>query len=248
MGGPDQRARRVWKSATKSSTDNDHHHHQCPSVVATSNADGSFDMAVVGREDETEECFHVQLDTFAKHNEPSTNVNNENMLQVLVNGTQRIRLTAAIHRKNDDEFQIRMWPESGVDARTSWSIDLFHPLYVDPSDAMSNDQQQEGPSSCLVPAPMPGRLTKFLVAVGDVVERGDTLAVMEAMKMEHTITAPVGGVVRQIMPSAATAASSGDGVDVVVNDGDVLVEIGSSGNDDDENQKSEDTRQAESIP
>ncbi|BBK41696.1 biotin carboxylase subunit of acetyl-CoA carboxylase [Allostella vacuolata] len=44
-------------------------------------------------------------------------------------------------------------------------------------------------------APMPGRVTRVLVAVGDRVAAGQGLLVLEAMKMEHTIKAPVVGVV-----------------------------------------------------
>ncbi|MBT9503566.1 MAG: acetyl/propionyl/methylcrotonyl-CoA carboxylase subunit alpha [Burkholderiaceae bacterium] len=48
-------------------------------------------------------------------------------------------------------------------------------------------------------APMPGKLIAFLAKVGDAVTRGQPLAVMEAMKMEHTITAPRDGVVAELM-------------------------------------------------
>jgi 3-methylcrotonyl-CoA carboxylase alpha subunit len=44
-------------------------------------------------------------------------------------------------------------------------------------------------------APMPGRVTRLLVEAGAKVRRGDPLMVVEAMKMEHTITAPADGVV-----------------------------------------------------
>jgi len=39
----------------------------------------------------------------------------------------------------------------------------------------------------------------FLVKAGDTVSRGQALAVMEAMKMEHTIAAPADGVVSEIL-------------------------------------------------
>jgi 3-methylcrotonyl-CoA carboxylase alpha subunit len=44
-------------------------------------------------------------------------------------------------------------------------------------------------------APMPGKLIALLVKAGDAVRQGQALAVMEAMKMEHTITAPRDGTV-----------------------------------------------------
>jgi 3-methylcrotonyl-CoA carboxylase alpha subunit len=48
-------------------------------------------------------------------------------------------------------------------------------------------------------APMPGKLVSFAVKAGDAVKAGQTLAVMEAMKMEHTIAAPKDGVVAEIL-------------------------------------------------
>jgi 3-methylcrotonyl-CoA carboxylase alpha subunit len=48
-------------------------------------------------------------------------------------------------------------------------------------------------------APMPGKLVAFLAQPGDTVQRGQPLAVMEAMKMEHTITAPRDGRVTELL-------------------------------------------------
>jgi 3-methylcrotonyl-CoA carboxylase alpha subunit len=47
-------------------------------------------------------------------------------------------------------------------------------------------------------APMPGKVVAWLVKPGDAVRRGQALAVMEAMKMEHTVTAPADGTVREL--------------------------------------------------
>ncbi|MBV9356371.1 MAG: hypothetical protein JO023_12685, partial [Chloroflexi bacterium] len=53
-------------------------------------------------------------------------------------------------------------------------------------------------ASGVLTAPMPGRVLSVSVAVGDVVAAGRTLAVLEAMKMEHTIEAPHAGVVKRV--------------------------------------------------
>jgi 3-methylcrotonyl-CoA carboxylase alpha subunit len=44
-------------------------------------------------------------------------------------------------------------------------------------------------------APMPGKIIEVRASPGQTVKRGDTLAVMEAMKMEHALSAPRDGVV-----------------------------------------------------
>lgn len=47
-------------------------------------------------------------------------------------------------------------------------------------------------------SPMPGTLTKIKVQVGDRVKLGDTLAIVEAMKMENEVLSPLDGVVKEI--------------------------------------------------
>jgi 3-methylcrotonyl-CoA carboxylase alpha subunit len=44
-------------------------------------------------------------------------------------------------------------------------------------------------------APMPGKVIEVLVKVADRVAKGDTLLILEAMKMEHRIIAPKDGVI-----------------------------------------------------
>ncbi len=44
-------------------------------------------------------------------------------------------------------------------------------------------------------APMPGRIVAVSVKNGDAVQRGQSLLVLEAMKMEHVLTAPFDAVV-----------------------------------------------------
>ena len=48
-------------------------------------------------------------------------------------------------------------------------------------------------------APMPGKVVSFAVKAGDTVAKGQPLAVMEAMKMEHTIAAPADGTVAELL-------------------------------------------------
>jgi 3-methylcrotonyl-CoA carboxylase alpha subunit len=48
-------------------------------------------------------------------------------------------------------------------------------------------------------APMPGKVVSFAVKPGDQVSKGQALAVMEAMKMEHTIAAPADGTVAELL-------------------------------------------------
>jgi len=58
-------------------------------------------------------------------------------------------------------------------------------------------------------APMPGKLIAYMAKPGDRVARGQALAVIEAMKMEHTIHAPRDGVVREWLYAAGDQVGEG---------------------------------------
>jgi 3-methylcrotonyl-CoA carboxylase alpha subunit len=58
-------------------------------------------------------------------------------------------------------------------------------------------------------APMPGRIIQVLTRPGASVKRGEALVILEAMKMEHTITAPADGVVKEVHYAAGEQVLEG---------------------------------------
>ena len=78
-------------------------------------------------------------------------------------------------------------------------FDLFTPEgYFNCSEVkpdLGTDDQNTANGS--LKAPMHGSVVDLLVGVGDMVKKGDTLVIMEAMKMEHTIVAPADGAVSE---------------------------------------------------
>lgn len=80
-----------------------------------------------------------------------------------------------------------------------------------PPSPAGNQSAKEGE----VVAPMPGSISKVSVKKGDAVKIGDTLAVMEAMKMENNIVSPSAGTVAEVL------VAEGD----QVNNGQVLVRL-----------------------
>ena len=66
-----------------------------------------------------------------------------------------------------------------------------------------------------VRAPMPGLVTQVLVAVGDEVRRGQTVVVLEAMKMENDLAAPRAGVVKAVSAARGQAVNQNDSLVVV---------------------------------
>lgn len=61
-----------------------------------------------------------------------------------------------------------------------------------------------------VKAPLPGNILEIKATVGQAVKAGDTIIVIEAMKMENEIKAPSDGTVKQILVSKGQVVSSGD--------------------------------------
>jgi pyruvate carboxylase subunit B len=60
-----------------------------------------------------------------------------------------------------------------------------------------------------VEAPLPGRIVDICVKVGDKVKRGDTIAILEAMKMENSMTSNYEGTVKQILVEVGQAVAAG---------------------------------------
>ncbi|HOT83890.1 MAG TPA: 3-methylcrotonyl-CoA carboxylase, partial [Candidatus Defluviicoccus seviourii] len=58
-------------------------------------------------------------------------------------------------------------------------------------------------------APMPGKVVALLAQPGQKVEKGAPLLILEAMKMEHTITAPKNGVVKAFCYAAGDQVADG---------------------------------------
>ncbi|HYD62162.1 MAG TPA: acetyl/propionyl/methylcrotonyl-CoA carboxylase subunit alpha [Noviherbaspirillum sp.] len=71
-----------------------------------------------------------------------------------------------------------------------------YPLrYNDPLEHAGESEAEGG----RLTAPMPGKIVAVLVDKGKTVEKGAPLLIMEAMKMEHTITAPANGTVEDLL-------------------------------------------------
>jgi acetyl-CoA/propionyl-CoA carboxylase biotin carboxyl carrier protein len=72
-----------------------------------------------------------------------------------------------------------------------------------------------GSGSGEVVVPMQGTIVKVLVAVGDVVEVGQSVCILEAMKMENAVAAEKEGVVKEVRASAGDSVGAGDIVAVI---------------------------------
>lgn len=180
-------------------------------VTCISNADGSFDLS--WSEAGISEDVFLRVDGY---------MNACGTMNMIVDGSQRFRVKTVI--KKDDltgRLHIRMWPE-GRD-EYFWSTDVEDPLsFQIPSNEASgvgNGKANDG----IVRAPMPGKISRINFAVGDSVEAGDAVVVMEAMKMEHACVSLCSGILTEIMCQPADIVDD-DAVLFVVAEGSKLTE------------------------
>jgi len=100
--------------------------------------------------------------------------------------------------------------DSAVLALQAEALHLFHAGRAWSFERVSERKSRaaEGGSGA-VTAPLTGRIVDVAVREGEAVQAGQRLLVLEAMKMEHTLTAPVAGVVAEVLAQAGGQASKG---------------------------------------
>lgn len=87
--------------------------------------------------------------------------------------------------------------------------------------AVSAPKQESAPAPApsgdgnAVKAPMPGNILKISVTVGQKVSEGETLLVLEAMKMENEVTADRSGTVTRIIAAKGQTVETGDPLVVI---------------------------------
>jgi acetyl-CoA/propionyl-CoA carboxylase biotin carboxyl carrier protein len=89
-----------------------------------------------------------------------------------------------------------------VDGATTWLAREGTAWAVHEEPAAALRGARAGSADGTVRSPMPGTILAVHVAVGDTVTAGQPMLVVEAMKMEHTVTAPVDGVVGELTAKA----------------------------------------------
>ncbi|MFD3731231.1 acetyl/propionyl/methylcrotonyl-CoA carboxylase subunit alpha [Streptomyces sp. NPDC058632] len=130
-------------------------------------------------------AFHLKVQDPVEHTPRGTHSVTDDRVSVTVDGVRH-----TFHRAAD-------W--LGRDG------DAWHVRDHDPVAASLNRAAHSGADS--LTAPMPGTVTVVKVAVGDEVGAGQSLLVVEAMKMEHVISAPHAGTVTELDVAPGTAVA-----------------------------------------
>ena len=98
-------------------------------------------------------------------------------------------------------------PERGKYAVNGRTLDV---RVYDPRDRRTERESVASHGSEQVRARMPGKVIRVLASVGDVVEEGRGLVVVEAMKMQNEMKSPKSGRVTEVRARAGAAVNAGD--------------------------------------
>ncbi|AIG74006.1 Acetyl-/propionyl-coenzyme A carboxylase alpha chain [Amycolatopsis japonica] len=136
---------------------------------------------------------------------------------VSVDGAEPVRVSA---RRLGDLLEVRhptgfhRYRHSAGSGRTVWLARDGHSFAIGERERLRSAAGSAGGAGP-VTSPMPGTVLVVKAAAGDVVTAGTPLVVVEAMKMEHTITAPIDGVVSELPVRAGQQVALDETVAVV---------------------------------
>ena len=112
---------------------------------------------------------------------------------------------------NGQSHEIRITPDSTGKLKLQTRTQEFTAEVIDPrswSGRRHGHVEAEGRQQIL--APMPGKIARLLVKVGDRVEAGQGLFVVEAMKMQNEIRSPKSGTVERVLAKEGQPVTAGE--------------------------------------
>ncbi|WP_457548478.1 biotin/lipoyl-containing protein [Archaeoglobus sp.] len=92
----------------------------------------------------------------------------------------------------------------------SFNVSIREPGVILPKKVEKKEKKVEVVEGEAVKAMLPGVVTKIIVKEGESVKKGDTIMILEAMKMENEIKSPKDGVVKQIVVKEGDRVEVGD--------------------------------------
>jgi len=157
---------------------------------------------------ENSSSFTLVIEKEIASNEEKTNAN-------VAAQTEKV-YESEINYASTDAHNHTLWLDGARISAQSWTNNETVYVFTDGGrdeitliDIMAHVGEESAAVGSLK-SPMPGQVVAFKVAVGDSVKKGEPLAVIEAMKIEHTITAPTDGVVAELLFAAGDLVADGD--------------------------------------
>jgi len=118
--------------------------------------------------------------------------------ELLVRTEAKILRIIVDDRDENDNFPVMV---NGIQLRAS-----FGPL----EGTRSVPRQKEAEGPIVITAPMSGRIVSLKVGAGNKAEEGQSLVILEAMKMENEIVCPRKGVIKEVYVQAGSLVKAGD--------------------------------------
>jgi glutaconyl-CoA/methylmalonyl-CoA decarboxylase subunit gamma len=108
---------------------------------------------------------------------------------------------------NDRSFAASIDQHGPQDLRVTIGGESFQVTATDEREYAAGQLASSRPRTAMVLAQMPGIVIQLQVQLGDIVQPGQPLLVLEAMKMQNQISAEHAGVVEEIMVAAGEAVA-----------------------------------------
>lgn len=132
-------------------------------------------------------------------------------LKFSINGT-KYEATVAEKEHNVAEVELN-GKKYVVEVERAESVAMPHlptPKHTPAAQATVAPAAPKAASANSITSPLPGSIISVNVKAGDAVKAGDTLIIIEAMKMENEVMAPADGTVKNVYVSAGQAVQQGD--------------------------------------
>ena len=94
-----------------------------------------------------------------------------------------------------------------------WVDSAFGMVRLTPVERLPEPAPSREPGSLI--APMPGNVVRLEAAAGDTVTAGQSVLVLEAMKMEHLVVAPAAGLIAELRVTPGAQVAAGDVLAIV---------------------------------
>ena len=101
---------------------------------------------------------------------------------------------------DDEEFEVELEKKG-----TSWQVKIRNREFLIKVEGERKKNSKENKrkkkikvGNGTVSSSIPGKIISLNVSIGDKVKQGDVLAILEAMKMQNEIVAPIKGIIKQI--------------------------------------------------